>query len=201
MLAARWSRAREAARLLGVDDPRCSGLGNWRDEPGSSFDEVGDRLADAACDAARTASASSTVLVHDANLGRQALDRGCVDLVVGGHLHVQVGPDAVVGENGAAGYTLHDGTTGGAAYAIAVGSKLRRDAEVTLVTYRDGRPVGIQPVPCAPTARQAASPSATTPTWPRSRPRSSRTFGGSAAGQASGVMAAGAEVIASSGFA
>ena len=36
------------------------------------------------------------------------------------------------------------GTTGGAAYAIAIGSKPRRAAEVSLVTYRDGRPVGIQ---------------------------------------------------------
>ena len=86
------------------------------------------------------------MLVHDANLGREALARGCADLVVGGHLHVQVGPTRVVGANGRAGYTYTNGTTGGAAYAIAVGSKPRRDAEVTLVTYRDGRPVGLQPV-------------------------------------------------------
>ena len=30
--------------LIGVDDPRSSGLGNWRDETGLSFDEVADRL-------------------------------------------------------------------------------------------------------------------------------------------------------------
>ena len=29
---------------------------------------------------------------------------------------------------------------------MAVGTKLRRDAQVTLVTYREGRPVGLQPV-------------------------------------------------------
>ena len=39
------------ARLLGVDDPRSSGLGSWRDETGLSFAEVGSRIADAACDA------------------------------------------------------------------------------------------------------------------------------------------------------
>jgi len=126
--------------LLGVDDPRSSGLGNWRDETGLSFSEVGDRLADAACDGDRV----STLLVHDANLGREALERGCVDLVVGGHTHVQNGPDVVEGENGETGYRLTNGTTGGAAYAIAVGSKPRRDAEVTLITYGDGRPVGAQ---------------------------------------------------------
>ena len=48
-----------------------------------------------------------------------------------GHLHVQVGPTRVVGANGEVGYTYTNGTTGGAAYAIAVGSKPRRDAEVT----------------------------------------------------------------------
>ena len=126
--------------LLGVDDPRSSGLGNWRDETGLSFTEVGERLADAACDGDRI----STMLVHDANLGREALARGCVDLVIGGHTHVQDGPNLVEGENGEAGYTLTNGTTGGAAYAIAIGSKPRRDADVTLVTYRDGRPVGTQ---------------------------------------------------------
>ncbi|HEY0643043.1 MAG TPA: metallophosphoesterase, partial [Nocardioides sp.] len=92
----------------------------------------------------------STVLVHDANLGREALDRGCVDLVVGGHTHVQAGPEEVAGapagdgEDGATGYTWTNGTTGGAAYAIAVGTKPRRDADVSLVTYADGRPVGLQ---------------------------------------------------------
>ena len=52
----------------------------------------------------------------------------------------------MVGANGQAGYTYTNGTTGGAAYAIALGSKPRREAEVTLVTYRDGRPAGLQPV-------------------------------------------------------
>jgi hypothetical protein len=129
--------------LLGVDDPRSSGLGSWRDESGLSFSEVGSRLADEAC-AAR--DKVTTILVHDADLGREALDRGCVDLVLAGHTHVQIGPDRVVGEGGEVGYTYTNGTTGGAAYAIAVGSKPRREAELTLVTYREGRPVGIQPV-------------------------------------------------------
>jgi hypothetical protein len=52
----------------------------------------------------------------------------------------------VVGENGQVGYSYTTGTTGGAAYAIAVGSKPRRDATMSLITYRDGRPAGIQSV-------------------------------------------------------
>jgi hypothetical protein len=80
------------------------------------------------------------------NLAADALERGCVDLVVGGHVHVRIGPDAVGAENGAVGYRYTNGTTGGAAYAIAIGSKPRRDAMVSLVTYRDGVPAAIQSV-------------------------------------------------------
>ena len=136
----------EGTRLLGVNDPRSSGLGSWRDEVGISFDEQRNRIADLACERDSDGDRISTLLVHDANSGIAALERGCVDLVVGGHVHVQLGPTRVIGENGKAGYTYSNGTTGGAAYALAIGTKLRRDAMVTLVTYRDGRPVGIQPV-------------------------------------------------------
>jgi hypothetical protein len=144
MLAGEAVDAPWGGTVLGVDDPRSSGLGNWRDESGLSFAEVGDRLADDACAAAEDGERVSTVLVHDANLGDEALARGCVDLVVGGHTHVQSGPEAVEGEDGATGYSWTNGTTGGAAYAIALGSKPRRDAEVSLVTYAEGRPVGLQ---------------------------------------------------------
>lgn len=133
-------------RITGVDDPRSSGLGNWRDEKGLSFEDVKTRIADDVCEQDADGDRIATLIVHDANLGALALARGCTDLVLAGHLHVQVGPTRVVGQNGKAGYTYTNGTTGGAAYAIAIGSKLRRDAEFTFVTYRDGRPVGIQPV-------------------------------------------------------
>ncbi|HJR39076.1 MAG TPA: metallophosphoesterase [Nocardioidaceae bacterium] len=133
-------------RLLGVDDPRSSGLGTWRDTSGLSFSEHEHQVAELACEHDEEGDRINTLLVHDANTGREALSRGCVDLVIAGHLHVQLGPTRVVGENGKVGYTYTNGTTGGAAYALAIGSKLRRDAQVTLVTYRDGLPVGIQPV-------------------------------------------------------
>ncbi len=133
-------------RLLGVADPRSSGLGTWRDERGISFEEQEQRIADVACAHDADGDRVNTLLVHDANSGREALNEGCVDLVLAGHLHEQVGPTATTGTNGKTGYSYTNGTTGGAAYALAIGSKLRRDAEVTLVTYRDGVPVGLQPV-------------------------------------------------------
>lgn len=136
----------DGVRLLGVGDPRSSGLGNWRDESGLSFSDVETRVADAACAADADGDRIGTILVHDANLGREALARGCADLVLGGHTHVRSGPTRVDGENGQVGWRYTSGTTGGAAYAIAVGSSIRRPADVALVTYRDGRPVGVQGV-------------------------------------------------------
>ena len=57
---------------------------------------------------------------------------------------MQAGPERVVGDGDRVGYTYTVGTAGGAAYAIAIGSKLRRSAGFALLTYRDGRPVGVQ---------------------------------------------------------
>ncbi len=133
-------------RILGVSDPRSSGLGTWRDERGISFAEQERRLADLSCRADAHGDRIDVLMVHDANSGREALARGCVGVVLAGHVHEQVGPTEVTGANGRVGYSYTNGTTGGAAYALAVGSKLRRDAEVTLVTVRDGVVRGLQPV-------------------------------------------------------
>ncbi|HEX4977656.1 MAG TPA: metallophosphoesterase [Nocardioides sp.] len=136
----------EGIRLLGASDVRSSGLGAWRDEREVSFGEQQQLIAELACELDADGERVSTLLVHDANSGRIALERGCVDLVLAGHLHLQVGPERVEGANGRAGYRYTTGTTGGAAYAVAIGSKLRRDAQVSFVTYAGGRPIGVQAV-------------------------------------------------------
>jgi hypothetical protein len=146
MLAGEVVDGPDGIRLLGASDVRSSGLGSWRDERDVTFADQQSLLADLACEHDADGDRISTLLVHDANSGRIALERGCVDLVLAGHLHLQVGPDPVVGDNGRTGYSYTTGTTGGAAYAVAIGTKLRRDAQISLVTYADGRPVGIQPV-------------------------------------------------------
>lgn len=141
-------------RLLGIPDPRSSGLGNWRDETGLTFAEATAQLAEAACEADEAGERVSTILVHDANLAQEALERGCADLAVGGHTHVPEGPTRVESEDGRVGYSWTNGTTGGAAYAIAVGSKPRRDATVTLITYDAvGVPIGLQLVTLRTTGR------------------------------------------------
>lgn len=131
--------------LLGVPDPRTSGLGNWIDEKGVTLEEAGEKLADIACASMEDGKPVATLLVHDPSLARETLRRGCATLVVGGHRHVHQGPTEVTGENGQVGWTYTNGTTGGAAYAFAMG-KIRRTAEVSLITYADGKPVGLQSV-------------------------------------------------------
>lgn len=128
--------------LLGVPDPRSSGLGAWVDAKQMSKEEAADEVADIACEQGPV----DTLLIHDVTIGAETLERGCATLVVGGHVHVTTGPNVVTGENGERGWSFTNGTTGGAAYAIAVGSKPKRPADVSVLTYRRGVPVGVQTV-------------------------------------------------------
>lgn len=128
--------------FLGAADPRSSGFGSQVLEGDVPFDEVAGRLRDAAC----SAGSVSTVVVHSPTMGLPVAESGCVDLVLSGHLHRQVGPDTVRSDGGRTTTTFTNGTTGGAAYAFALGSSLRRPAQVTLVTFADGRSRGLQPV-------------------------------------------------------
>lgn len=129
-------------RFLGASDPRSSGLTAGRTAGAETVEEQSARLAATACDAGDV----SVVLVHSPAPGLDSADSGCVDLVLSGHVHRQLGPETVYAPDGRATTSYSNGTTGGAAYAFALGSALRREAEVTLVTFRDGRPVGLQPV-------------------------------------------------------
>ena len=145
-------------RILGVDDPRANGLVDPEDTHQDDFLKVTDQLSDTICDDAAAGDRIDTVIVHDASMALPALTRGCTDLVLSGHLHIQVGPDRTVAEDGSIGYRYTNGTTGGAAYSFALGSSLAHPAEVTLVTWHDGRPIGLQPVEIDTKARITVKP-------------------------------------------
>ena len=136
----------EVIRFLGSSDPRSSGFTAGYD--GDESDNIAaivkqdKQLTSVACKDRRV----DVLVVHSATSARRVSESGCVDLVLSGHLHRQVGPEVIEGENGRSTTTLTTGTTGGAVYTFALGSKLRRPAQVTIVTFRDGRPVGLQPV-------------------------------------------------------
>jgi hypothetical protein len=137
-------------RFLGASDPRSSGL-----TAGYTGDESDNIAAIGAQDAQLTRVACrdgrvAVLMVHSAASAKKASRSGCIDLVLSGHLHRQVGPDRVRGANGRFTTTLTTGSTGGAVYAFALGSKLRRPAQVTVVTFGKGRPIGLQPVTFVP---------------------------------------------------
>lgn len=136
----------DGIRFIGSSDPRSSGLtagysGDAADNS-TSLRQQDEQLEKAACDDGEV----GVIAVHSPSSASRAAASGCVDLVLSGHLHRQVGPTTIDGANGRTTTTLSTGTTGGAVYAFALGSKLRREAQVTIVTFADGRPVGLQPV-------------------------------------------------------
>ncbi|WP_370616738.1 metallophosphoesterase family protein [Mumia sp. Pv 4-285] len=132
----------EGIRFIGFSDPRSSGLTAGWSQGDTSIKQQGEELAETSCEDGGV----STVVVHSPTTGEEVADSGCVDLVVSGHLHVQRGPTALISEDGRRTVTFTNASTGGAAFAFALGSKLRRQAQATLITYADGSPVGIQPV-------------------------------------------------------
>lgn len=139
----------EGVRILGDSDPRSSGLtagynGNEGDNI-AAITEQSSQLAQVACD-----DGDVTLLAtHSSASARQTIADGCVDLAISGHLHRQVGPTSTVGENGTT-TSLTLGSTGGAVYAFALGTKLRRDAQVAVLTFADGKAVGLQIVTFEP---------------------------------------------------
>ncbi|WP_130450935.1 metallophosphoesterase family protein [Kribbella rubisoli] len=138
----------EGIRFLGDSDPTKTGLGS-ADTPGDeTIEHQSQRLADVACDQPED-KRISTMVVHDPSSFAATAERGCASLLLSGHLHRQVGPTTrAFGEHEVTTYT--NGTTGGAAYAFALGYTLRKPGEVTLITYQDGRPVGLQTVTAQP---------------------------------------------------
>lgn len=137
-------------RFLGSSDPRSSGLtAGYAGDPAANSGALklqDEELTEAACEAGDV----SVIAVHSPSSAKQTAASGCVDLVLSGHLHRQVGPTTTVGANGRSTTTLSTASTGGAVYAFALGTKLRRDAQVTVVTFAEGRPVGLQIVTFAP---------------------------------------------------
>ncbi|MFF0340864.1 metallophosphoesterase [Kribbella sp. NPDC004875] len=138
----------EGIRFLGDSDPTRTGLGS-ADSPGDeTIEHQSKRLADVACDQPDN-KRISTMVVHDPSSYADTAERGCASLLVSGHLHRQVGPEHNV-VDGRAVTTYTNGTTGGAAYAFALGYTLRKPGEVTLLTYLKGAPVGLQTVTAQP---------------------------------------------------
>lgn len=147
----------EGIRFLGDSDPTSTGLGA-ADTPGEeTVQQQSARLAEVACEQTGD-KAIDTFVVHDPSSFADTATQGCATLLLSGHLHRQVGPDTKA-LDGRSVTTYTNGTTGGAAYAFALGYTLRKQAEITLVTYgEDGEPVGLQPILFEPSGTITVSP-------------------------------------------
>jgi predicted phosphodiesterase len=137
-------------RFLGASDPRGTKLTGYTEDAKTRNGGLADQdtsLRDAACKADAAGERVGVLAVHSWASGSEVAASGCVDLVLTGHLHYQVGPTAIVGPGGSTTTRLTTGTTGGAVLPIALGSSLRRQAQVSVVTFDDrGVPVGVQVV-------------------------------------------------------
>ncbi|WP_269304786.1 metallophosphoesterase family protein [Aeromicrobium sp. HA] len=141
----------EGIRMIGESDPRSSGLtagynGNEGDNI-AAITEQSEKLAEAACEDGEV----SLMVTHSAASAKRTVQEGCVDLAISGHLHRQVGPTSTEGPQGTS-TEVSIGSTGGAVYAFALGTKLRRDAQVAVLTFEAGRVVGLQIVTFKPGA-------------------------------------------------
>lgn len=144
----------DGVRFLGGTDPRGTRLTGYTEDAKTRDTALADQdeeLVKTACDADRRGERVGVLAVHSWASGRQVAASGCVDLVLTGHLHYQVGPRAIEGPHGRTTTRLTTGSTGGAVLPIALGSSLRRDAQVAIVTFDDdGTPVGLQVITFTP---------------------------------------------------
>ena len=137
-------------RFLGASDPRGTKLTGYTEDAqtrNGGLAEQDTDLRDAACEADEAGNRVGVLAVHSWASGSEVAASGCVDLVLTGHLHYQVGPLAIDGPGESTTTRLTTGTTGGAVLPIALGSSLRRQAQVSIVTFdAEGVPVGVQVV-------------------------------------------------------
>lgn len=137
-------------RFLGGSDPRGTKLTGYTEDAktrNGSLAEQDASLRDVACSADEAGDRVAVLAVHSWASAKEVAASGCVDLVLTGHLHYQVGPSAIDGPGESTTTRLTTGTTGGAVLPIALGSSLRRQAQVSVVTFDDeGIPVGVQVV-------------------------------------------------------
>lgn len=115
-------------RMLGDADPNETRIGVGTQSVGpESAQEVGARLAERACE---QNDPVDVLLVHTPYVGQAALDSGCVNVQLSGHLHRRIGP-----ENIGQGVRYVNGTTAGAVEGELTVGPLRGTAEMTVLRF------------------------------------------------------------------
>jgi len=119
----------EGIRFLGDTDPTLTSIGSGTvQEREETVDEMGERLADQACQAREAGDPVDVLLVHNPRAGLASMERGCVPLQLSGHWHRTGGPEVL--DQGVRYVSTSSG--GGAGGGATVGP-LTSDAEITLL--------------------------------------------------------------------
>ena len=117
-------------RILGDRDFQITRIGVGTTQAGEeTLTQTGHRLADVACDA----DGVDLLLIHQPEVGQEALDRGCARTQVSGHYHRRIGPE-VVGD----GVRYVSSSTAGAVLGGATIGPLQGVAEMTVLRLREG---------------------------------------------------------------
>ena len=114
-------------RILGDSDPHETRIGSGTSMAGiEGVEDTGHRLADVACEDGDV----DLLLVHDPDVGTEALERGCVPAQVSGHWHRRIGP-LWTGE----GVRYVSSSTAGAILNEPTVGPLNGTAELTLLRF------------------------------------------------------------------
>ncbi|WP_372594362.1 metallophosphoesterase [Actinotalea sp.] len=152
-------------RILGDSDPHETRVGSGTSRVGEEgVAEVGNRLADVAC----TDGDVDLLLVHDPDVGTEALERGCVPAQVSGHWHRRIGP-LWTGE----GVRYVSSSTAGAILNEPTVGPLNGTAELTILRFdrASGAISDSRVVQVRPDGTVAVGPAVGWPVRPVSAPR------------------------------
>lgn len=118
-------------RILGDSDPTLTEIGTGtRPERDETVVQMGERLAQQACELRNDDNAVDMLLVHSPHASRPVLHEGCVTMSISGHMHRQIGPLQ-------RGYGVQyvSGSTAGAALGRPTVGPLQSQAAMTVVRW------------------------------------------------------------------
>ena len=115
-------------RMLGAADPNETRIGSGTQSAGpETAQEVAAQLAEVAC---AQDDPVDLLLIHTHYVGQEALDSGCVNVQVSGHIHRRIGPERI-----GQGVRYVNGTTAGAVEGELTVGPLRGTAEMTVLRF------------------------------------------------------------------
>lgn len=121
----------QGVSIVGDADPESSSVTDRYSDGEESLEDVEARIAKAACDYGVVNLAAT----HRDKASAETVALGCTESTANGHQHKEAPPTNVLGANGQYVTTHTSTSSGGANFAWALGTKLKKEAQVTTYTY------------------------------------------------------------------